>query len=172
MFGVRCSVPGWSCAVPGARFIARVRFSGKSPLIPPMIRYSLSLAAALAAALPLASQKPPQPDWNALGEETVRTMSDYLKINTTNPPGNELQGALFLKGILEREGFEVQILDTAELGKGRANLYARQHLERQSRGVSLLPNPGVAGGSPARPESNRRVRGQSRAALSWRNPLL
>src|SRR4051794_19081062 len=71
----------------------------------------------------------PQPakavDWNALSDEAIRTLSDYLKVNTTNPPGNEMQGILFLKKILEREGFEVQVLDTGELGATRGNLYAR-----------------------------------------------
>ena len=64
-------------------------------------------------------------DWDRVGEETVRVLSDYLRINTTNPPGNELAAARYLKAILEREGIEVAILDTTELGPGRANLYAR-----------------------------------------------
>src|SRR6267378_2429028 len=64
-------------------------------------------------------------DWNAARDEAVRTLSDYLKFNTTNPPGNELAAAKFLKTILDREGIPAQILDTADLGGNRANLYAR-----------------------------------------------
>ncbi|MBC7790994.1 MAG: M20/M25/M40 family metallo-hydrolase [Anaerolineae bacterium] len=104
-----------------------------------MMRYKLLLVAALATATPLYPQSSTRPpDWVALGNETVRTMSDYLKINTTNPPGNELEGALFLKRILEREGFEVQILDTAELGKGRGNLYARLKGNGSKRAIALV----------------------------------
>ncbi len=71
----------------------------------------------------------PQPktpiDWGAYGNESVRVLSNYLKINTTNPPGNELETARFLKAILDREGIPAEILDTMELGPNRANLYAR-----------------------------------------------
>ena len=57
--------------------------------------------------------------------EAVRRLSEYLAINTTNPPGNELATAHWLKDVLAAEGIQGQILDTAELGPGRANFYAR-----------------------------------------------
>ena len=57
-------------------------------------------------------------DWNAITSETQQILQDYLRINTTNPPGNEMKAAVFLKGILEKEGFEVQLLDSTELGPG------------------------------------------------------
>ena len=66
-----------------------------------------------------------QVDWPAIARESQTILGDYLRVNTTNPPGNELQAARFLKRILDREGIEAQILDTVELGAGRANLYAR-----------------------------------------------
>jgi len=63
-----------------------------------------------------------QIDWNALTTETVNALSEYIKVNTIDPPGNELQAARFLKRILDKEGIESQILDTAELKPaGRAN---------------------------------------------------
>src|SRR5688500_7511389 len=89
---------------------------------------ALLLVAATTAALPAQGTAPEPrtpPDWSALRDETARLMQEYFRINTSNPPGNELAGALWRKGVLEREGFEVQILDTAELGKNRANLYTR-----------------------------------------------
>ena len=36
--------------------------------------------------------------------EAVELLSRYLKINTTNPPGNEDQGVAFFAGIFEKEG--------------------------------------------------------------------
>ncbi|MBI1847834.1 MAG: M20/M25/M40 family metallo-hydrolase [Candidatus Rokubacteria bacterium] len=61
-------------------------------------------------------------DWTALGEETVDTLRRYLAIDTTNPPGNEIEGARFLAAILDREGIASE---TVEAGPGRANLVAR-----------------------------------------------
>ena len=64
-----------------------------------MIRWLLALSA---GALPVAhahAQGRPAPkttDWDAIRTEAAGLLSEYLRINTTNPPGNELQGALFL----------------------------------------------------------------------------
>jgi acetylornithine deacetylase/succinyl-diaminopimelate desuccinylase-like protein len=78
-------------------------------------------------------------DWDALQRETVQVLADYLRVNTTNPPGNELDGALFLKRILEREGFEVQLLDTAEFrGRRGANLYTRLKGNGSKKAIALV----------------------------------
>jgi acetylornithine deacetylase/succinyl-diaminopimelate desuccinylase-like protein len=52
---------------------------------------------------------------------SVDLLRKYLQIDTANPPGNELKGALFLKDVLEREGIPVEI---DEFSPGRANLLA------------------------------------------------
>jgi acetylornithine deacetylase/succinyl-diaminopimelate desuccinylase-like protein len=117
-----------------------------------MIRHTLRTgvifgAAAFLTAAPLRAQQPL--DWSALGDETVRVLADYLKINTTNPPGNELAGALFLKEILEREGIEAVILDTAELKpSGRANLYARLRGNGSKRAIALVHHIDVVPADP------------------------
>lgn len=96
----------------------------------------------LLLAAPLASLRAQQPapiDWNKLSDETAQVLVDYLKINTTNPPGNEIQTALYLKRILDREGIEAQILDTAELKpSGRANLYARLKGNGSKKAIALV----------------------------------
>ena len=61
----------------------------------------------------------------ALRDEGVRRLSEYIAINTTNPPGNELAAAQWFQKVLAAEGIQGQILDTADLGPGRANFYAR-----------------------------------------------
>ena len=87
----------------------------------------------------VATREPARPlDWNAIQDETVRLMQEYFRINTTNPPGNELAGALWLRSVLEREGFEVQILDTTELGAGRANLYTRLRGDGSRKAIALV----------------------------------
>ncbi len=93
---------------------------------------------------PLAQAAAPEPvrpvDWNTIRDETVRILADYMKLNTANPPGNEVEGALFLKAILEREGFEVQLFDTAanSLGPRRPNLYTRLKGTGGKKAIALV----------------------------------
>src|SRR5258706_423773 len=107
-----------------------------------MRRLVLALSIAIPAFSATATaQRAPEParpiDWNAVRDEAVRTLSEYLKVNTTNPPGNELAAARYLKAILDREGIPAQILDTAQLGANRANLYARFKGNGSKRAVAL-----------------------------------
>ena len=61
-------------------------------------------------------------NWQALGDEAVDLLATYLRIDTTNPPGNEIAGAQFLAAALSRDGIESR---TVESAPGRANLVAR-----------------------------------------------
>jgi acetylornithine deacetylase/succinyl-diaminopimelate desuccinylase-like protein len=61
-------------------------------------------------------------DWTALGREAVELLRAYLRIDTTNPPGNEVAGTRFLAEVLGREGIASQ---TVESAPGRSNLVAR-----------------------------------------------
>jgi len=82
---------------------------------------------------------PKQPiDWPALEREGVTLLREYLRVNTTNPPGNELEAARFLRDFLAKQGIEAQILDTVELGAGRANLYARVKGNGSRKAVALV----------------------------------
>jgi acetylornithine deacetylase/succinyl-diaminopimelate desuccinylase-like protein len=93
------------------------------------------MPAAPAAAQP-ASGRPV--DWAALQTEAVQILSEYIRINTTNAPGNEKAGAEYLARILEREGIEAQILDEEVLGAGRANLYARLRGDGSKKAIALV----------------------------------
>ena len=96
-------------------------------------------AVLLLGAAPLLAQTPARAlNWDSLAAEAVRNLSAYLAVNTTNPPGNELAGARFLQQLLAREGIEAQILDTAELGPGRANLYARLRSSGTKKAIALV----------------------------------
>ena len=77
-------------------------------------------------------------DWTALQGESVQVLRDYIRVNTSNPPGNEIEAAQFLKRVLEREGIEARILDTAELGAGHANLYARLKGNGTKKAIALV----------------------------------
>jgi acetylornithine deacetylase/succinyl-diaminopimelate desuccinylase-like protein len=49
-------------------------------------------------------------------------MQQYLRVDTTNPPGNEMRGAEFFKKILDDEGIESRVF---EIAPGRGDLWAR-----------------------------------------------
>src|SRR5579883_2213375 len=66
------------------------------------------------AALPL--------DWDALERETVDLLSEYIRIDTSNPPGNEALAAGWLADLLRREGIEST---TYAHAPDRASLIAR-----------------------------------------------
>src|SRR5215211_200982 len=97
--------------------------------------FSLPLALAAQGRAPVPKQSI---DWPALEREGVTLLRDYLRVNTTNPPGNELEAARFLRDFLGKQGIEAQILDTTELGAGRANLYARVKGNGTKRAVALV----------------------------------
>ena len=61
-------------------------------------------------------------DTAKLEDEAVQRTRDYIRINTTNPPGNEVQTVQFLAQILRQEGIP---FDSASSAPGRANIWAR-----------------------------------------------
>jgi len=107
----------------------------------PLFRFLALLTLALPAAL-AAQGRAPVPtrtiDWPALEREAVTLLRDYLRLNTTNPPGNELEAARFLRDFLAKQGIEARILDTTELGAGRANLYARVKGNGSKKAIALV----------------------------------
>jgi acetylornithine deacetylase/succinyl-diaminopimelate desuccinylase-like protein len=78
----------------------------------------------------------------------VEWLQQYLRIDTTNPPGNEIRAGRFLKEILDREGIENQIF---EYKPGRADLWARlPHTTGEpKRPIVLLNHMDVVTSDPA-----------------------
>ena len=98
----------------------------------------LVIAFLLLLAPPLVAQGQVSIDYAKLREETAQRLSEYIRINTSNPPGNELAAARWLNDVLAKEGIRGMILDTAELGPGRANFYARLPGDPGGRGIALV----------------------------------
>jgi acetylornithine deacetylase/succinyl-diaminopimelate desuccinylase-like protein len=69
-----------------------------------------------------ASGNIPQDRLKQYAELAVQWQREYLRIDTTNPPGNEARAAEFFKKILDQEGIENQVFNYAP---GRADLWAR-----------------------------------------------
>ncbi len=61
-------------------------------------------------------------DWAKAGEEAVEVLQAYLRLDTTNPSGNETLGAEYLKAELAEDGLEATI---HEFAPGRGSLVAR-----------------------------------------------
>lgn len=61
-------------------------------------------------------------NWEKIYSEAQTIFRDLLRIDTTNPPGNELTAAKYVKDVLNREGLEVTLLESAP---DRANVVTR-----------------------------------------------
>ena len=111
----------------------------------------LLAVALLAAVCPLGAvaQQPPATaaavDFAKLAAEASDWLAGLVRINTVNPPGNELAGARYLAGILEKEGIPPQVIETAP---GRGAVLARLQagaLPDPSRALLLLGHMDVVG---------------------------
>ena len=79
------------------------------------------LAEAQTGSAVLASANIPPERVEQYSDLAVHTMQEYLRIDTTNPPGHELRAAQFFKKILDSDGIENQVFEYAP---GRADLWA------------------------------------------------
>ena len=68
----------------------------------------------------------------------VRWMQEYLRVDTTNPPGKEMQAVEFYKKILDAEGIETRAFEYAP---GRGDLWARiPHTTAEAKRPLILLN--------------------------------
>jgi acetylornithine deacetylase/succinyl-diaminopimelate desuccinylase-like protein len=70
----------------------------------------------------LPSSRIPADHMQQYSELAVTWMQQYLRIDTTNPPGNEMKAVAFYKKILDQEGIENRVFEYAP---GRGDLWAR-----------------------------------------------
>jgi acetylornithine deacetylase/succinyl-diaminopimelate desuccinylase-like protein len=62
------------------------------------------------------------PDWKQIDAEALKTLTAYVRINTSNPPGDVTKAADFLIDLLRREGIDVKRFES---GPGRSIVLAR-----------------------------------------------
>jgi acetylornithine deacetylase/succinyl-diaminopimelate desuccinylase-like protein len=86
-------------------------------------------------------------DRQAWEDRTVDLLRQYLQIDTTVPPGNEIAAARFYKAVLEAEGIPVEI---DEFSPGRANLLATLKGNGKRRPLILANHMDVVPADPAR----------------------
>jgi acetylornithine deacetylase/succinyl-diaminopimelate desuccinylase-like protein len=61
-------------------------------------------------------------EWDQVNAEAIRLLAEYIRIDTSNPPGNEMRGVEWFKQIFQAEGIPYE---TAEATPGRGNIVAR-----------------------------------------------
>jgi acetylornithine deacetylase/succinyl-diaminopimelate desuccinylase-like protein len=65
--------------------------------------------------------------------ETIKILQELIRIDTTNPPGNETKAAEWIQSYLSKEGIDAEVIESAP---GRGNVISR--LKGSSGGPSLL----------------------------------
>jgi acetylornithine deacetylase/succinyl-diaminopimelate desuccinylase-like protein len=83
-----------------------------------MRRYLLAFACLLLSTPSFAQA----PDWKSVETEALKTLQAYVRINTSNPPGDVTKAADFLIDLLKREGIDVKRFES---GPGRSIVLAR-----------------------------------------------
>jgi acetylornithine deacetylase/succinyl-diaminopimelate desuccinylase-like protein len=96
--------------------------------------------------MPAASSTPTSTqDLSQLESDALNWLRDFIRINTVNPPGNELVAAKFIAGILDKEGIHSDIFESSP---GRGFLVARlssNAMPDPSRALLLMGHLDVVG---------------------------
>jgi acetylornithine deacetylase/succinyl-diaminopimelate desuccinylase-like protein len=79
-------------------------------------------------------------NWDQLVNEALRHLQDYLRIETVNPPGNEIKGATFFKTIFEKDSVPSQLFEPSP---GRGNILATLKGDGSKRPILLLSHMDV-----------------------------
>jgi acetylornithine deacetylase/succinyl-diaminopimelate desuccinylase-like protein len=102
--------------------------------------FALLLVLALPGPVPAASDK------SDPLSEPARWLQQYIRIDTTNPPGREHLAASFLAGILHREGIPTRLFVSPQ---GRTSLWARLSSPKSGgRSIVLLHHTDVVPAGP------------------------
>jgi len=81
-------------------------------------------------------------DWDEIGEESINHLIDLVRINTSNPPGNETEAANYIKAALAAEGIDSEMF---ALDPDRANLVARIKGNGSKRPILIMGHTDVVG---------------------------
>jgi acetylornithine deacetylase/succinyl-diaminopimelate desuccinylase-like protein len=74
--------------------------------------------------------------------EAIQFITDLVKIDTSNPPGNEVKAANYIKTVLDKEGIASEIFESAP---GRGNIVARLKGNGSKRPLLLMGHLDVVG---------------------------
>ena len=74
-------------------------------------------------------------DWDKLLQEATHHLQEYIRIQTVNPPGNEIQGARFFKRIFDTERIPYQVFEPSP---GRGSILATLKGNGKKKPILLL----------------------------------
>ena len=83
---------------------------------------------------------------NGIEQEITSFLSDLIRINTTNPPGNETAAANFIAQYLAKEGFKTEVIESAP---GRGSVVTRLKGSGEKPNLLLLSHIDVVAANPA-----------------------
>jgi acetylornithine deacetylase/succinyl-diaminopimelate desuccinylase-like protein len=106
---------------------------------------AMILSSSLAFALPGALLAGNGPDFDAVRDEAVTILRDLVRIDTTSPPGNETEVALYLQRLLASEGIDSNIHGAVP---HRGNLIARVRGNGSKRPILIMGHTDVVGAEP------------------------
>ena len=81
-------------------------------------------------------------DWDAVGDEAIDFMVDLVRIDSSNPPGNETEVANYLRDILAAEGVQSEMYSN---DPDRANLVTRYKGNGSKRPILIMGHTDVVG---------------------------
>jgi acetylornithine deacetylase/succinyl-diaminopimelate desuccinylase-like protein len=81
-------------------------------------------------------------DWDEVGEEAVGYIVDLVRIDSSNPPGNETRVANYVKDVLAREGIASELY---ALDPERANLVVRYKGNGSKQPILIMGHTDVVG---------------------------
>ncbi|MEW6365760.1 MAG: M20/M25/M40 family metallo-hydrolase [Acidobacteriota bacterium] len=99
------------------------------------------ILALCALLIPLPAMGAARVDWKVVEKEATDYLQQYLRIDTTNPPGNETAAAKYLQSLLEKEAIRCRLLESKP---GRGNLFAYIDTGGKKRPIILLNHIDVA----------------------------
>lgn len=88
------------------------------------------------------SSKVPSGLTAASHDEAVHFLTELVKIDTSNPPGNEIKAAAYIKSVLDKESIPSQIFESEP---GRGNIVARLKGNGSKRPLLLMSHLDVVG---------------------------
>lgn len=104
------------------------------------MRRIVSLCLVWVIAAGIAAERRSQPDWTAVQDETMRHYQALLRLDTSNPPGNERLVVDYLADVLKREGIPFEIRAVAP---DRPNLVARLKGSGRKRPLLIMSHTDV-----------------------------
>jgi acetylornithine deacetylase/succinyl-diaminopimelate desuccinylase-like protein len=80
--------------------------------------------------------------WRTASEDAVQFLRDLVRIDTTNPPGNEMAAAAYIQKVLSAAQIDSRVIESAP---GRASIISRMKGNGRARPVILMAHMDVVG---------------------------